>query len=458
MKSINYFLLLLFSISFFSCGDDFEETTFEVIENPDVSLAKISGKVLYSKVDQVSSGLGTISENVVSEAIVRLYRENELLSEDFTREDGSYELEYLLESDVSGDLLLEIIKEGFFQSLEPIEPGQAIEKESFIFKNEDNVEPEPVEWGERYIVVGRVDVDEPLIVEVSSTTTLPNGTPSHAFSSVRSDDGEFKIFVFKGDEHHVVFKNELGCEAQILEGVIPPVFVEDTDLGDLSAYIDFVGTRELSFSNVNVPECLQGGQLIINRTEIDYDNADKLLVCDNLDMIEYFMINYDNGVSSELISKSQGDFGSIEFSDCRPYQPEFEISADFGVFTHDSEGVEVNSLYYSDTEVEGTDHVFVLDIELNQEWILRFRVEEQFDENGNFEQYFMVSIDDFCLIESVGLMRQDGKQSFSYPTANNKGFQINDADFCGNIPFVFSTCPPLQDIGLDISFRVPIVQ
>ncbi len=367
MKNAKLFILFLYVIINWGCGKDLEEPSIDIVSDIEIT---ISGQILTSHLNSVGGGLFTMIDNVIEDAQVNVYKNSVLIEQTTSDTNGSFNVQFIIEEDTGDNLILEVLKEGYWQHMEFITPDSQQEKIIKLLENNDDIDEFMIVEGDEIEIKGSVAFDKRFSLRINYENCSRNRFSSFGVSAIDS----FQVVLPRNVKNvEVRIFNELGCEASIQEGTFLSTYSTDVDLGELTAEEIFIDDIfAIPYNKPQYPECVEEGQIILNGAIIEVGDSETFYTCDDVQELEILMINYDDFTRTEFIKLSPEELINIDFVDCIPYEYEFEITTPFGIFTHETESVKVFSNYYTTFSKNDNFESMHFVVQLNNQWEIGF--------------------------------------------------------------------------------------
>lgn len=329
-------LLFLSVLMLTNCTEDFEETSFELITNKDVTKVSVSGTVLSAEIDN-SQGNGITNEPIPN-AIIKVFNEGELIAESQADENGAYSFEFPEDNNGSKQYYIETSKSEYLPNVEQLNTSNSSNQKKYLFKSDD---PE-LHLGytvDDVTVSGQINYSKPFTIAVQHRRqdALGGWWRSAYFPD---GDGRFSITVKRDDVVVLSFSNNYGCENVESSMIIPESFEADIDLGLIND-INIPNHLQIDIKNIAKPECLSNDFLYINNDPVTTESVVDYSLCDNIDRLDAFIIDYKNSVISETIELSKSNDLSLTYKECNSYEHSFTLNSTLGNYTQDSDNIEI---------------------------------------------------------------------------------------------------------------------
>ena len=280
-------LLLLSALILTNCTEDFEETSLELTPNKDVTKVSVSGTVLSAEID--NSQANGITNEPIPNAIIKVFDEGELIAESQADENGAYSFEFPEDNSGNKRYYIETSKTEYLPNVEQLNTSNSSNQKKYLFKSDD---PE-LHLG---YTVNDVTVSGQINYDEEFTVTVLHRRPSGYWlrSAYFPDgDGRFSIAVKRNKIAELIFSNNYSCENIESSMIIPESFEADIDLGLIND-ITIPNHLEIDLTDVATPDCLSNGFLYINNDPVTIENDVDYGLCDNIDRLDAFMIDYKN--------------------------------------------------------------------------------------------------------------------------------------------------------------------
>jgi len=198
--------LITIILLFGGCGDDSLTVTEEIIPNPDIQIIQVSGTVLENQIFIFSDGIGSVTPNPISEAVVRVYQGTLAIHETSTDAQGQYEFEVPVNPKEDLNYTLEIQKDEFISSIEPLDKINQNHKLTYVLKNDlEDVDQHTV-TNNNVIVSGMMDHNDYYYIRAQWDSGIVKR--SVGTGSV----GPFELVVPRNTPITFIIQNVLGCE------------------------------------------------------------------------------------------------------------------------------------------------------------------------------------------------------------------------------------------------------
>ena len=345
-QTIKLISFVLLALLLSNCTEDFEETSFQVTPKTDVTKALVDGVVVALDLDNISNGAN--QESPIPFANIKVFAEDQLIAESTADENGRYSFDFPLDVGIERKFYIETSKPTFLPNVETLDLNESTNQKKFLFKSDD---PElELEYNlDEVTISGKINYTKNFYVAVNHRRLDDNGEYAGGWGRrgfFTGTNGTFSITFPRNEEVTFSFSNPYGCDNNVFSSQIPKRFEEDIDIG-LIIDISIPTHLEINISDITFPDCISEGELYINSDNVDLENTPDYRLCNNIDEVESFMINYAEKTITNKAYPKVGDELSIVFSECSPYEHSFSLKSSIGNYTEESTDIQVFEHRYS---------------------------------------------------------------------------------------------------------------